>query len=206
MKRLLLPLAATLALLSPATAGAQQPYPTVTHAGSALGTAHHRRRVAWHGTRHQALVIAEQKAYGLWHTEPCGGAWAVAFVSEQQLYSMTGVSVNANIVGIEGASSWESPAGPDVYTSPPPTWTACLTELDATRWPEVAPQPFNWYTDWTAICSSVLHEAGLLTGHGEIDQTVIAEPQYEPPGMTVEQLAVMRQSGLYDQARCGSEP
>lgn len=165
--------------------------------------ARHRVTREWRGTRTQALAIAEQKAEALWGAKPCGGAWSVEFVGEAQLRAATGVTVE---VLIEGASGWNSPTGEGVYTSPPSTWTSCLTELDIERWPEVSPRPLNHFTDWTAICSSVLHEAGLLTGHGELEQAWHAEPEYEPPGMTPEQLAVMRQGGLYDEARCGSEP
>jgi hypothetical protein len=151
----------------------------------------------WRGTSAEALAIAEQKAYELWGVKPCGGAYKVELVSEAQLAAIEGLAPGTMTDG--GLSSWESPTGPNVYSSPATTWTDCAIYLDAAQWT----LPFK---EWPMVCTIVLHEWGHLTGHPHSHEP--GEPP-EPAPLTQEQYEVMysRYGPEHeDVARCGERP
>ncbi len=166
----------------------------------------------WRGTLPQVLAVLSVKAHELWNATPCNGQYSVHFVNSQELAALTGLPSEPKLDGfwageVAAASGWDSPTGPNQFTSPPATWTNCVMSLNAANWPEVYPEPFADQVDWIQDCSVFLHEWGHLTGHPHSD--VAGEPP-EPPGMTHEQLIVMRElpydTGNNDLHRCGWEP
>lgn len=133
------------------------------------------------------LSIALEHAYHLWHIKPCNGHYRVELTT---LPEWAG-----------GYSTWSTPAGPNVYSASPTTWTDCVMQLPARDW-----TPEQVSIEWASDCTAVLHEWGHLTGHPHSDEPG-AWP--EPPAMTREQLAVMRSgAGNYsdDLPRCGTRP
>jgi hypothetical protein len=84
------------------------------------------------------------------------------------------------------------------FTTPSGIWTNCVIQLPATAW-----TPEGVASEWPDACSVVLHEWGHLTGHPHSDEP--GEPP-EPPGMTQEQLEIMRSAPPVDLPRCGWEP
>lgn len=133
------------------------------------------------------LSIALEHAYQLWGVKPCGGHYRVEVAT---LPEWAG-----------GYSTWETPTGPNVYTSPPATWSNCVMQLPAEHWTAEQVQ-----VEWVADCTAVLHEWGHLTGHPHSDE---AGAPPEPAGMTREQLAVMRSgegSDSDDLSRCHWRP
>jgi hypothetical protein len=131
------------------------------------------------------LSIALGRAFQLWGVEPCGGRYRVELMTLP--------------AEVRGHSGWREPAtslGP--YTTPSGTWSDCVIQLPASAWTAEGVA-----SDWPGACSVVLHEWGHLTGHPHSD--VPGEPA-EPPGMTSEQLEVMRSAPPVDLRRCGWEP
>jgi hypothetical protein len=157
-------------------------------AGASTSPARTRRRefaVTHRDKPRTPLSVALKKAHQLWGAEPCGGRYRVELTTLPP--------------EIRGHSSWLEPAtslGP--YATPSSTWTDCVIQLPATGRTEEAVA-----SEWPEICSVVLHEWGHLTGHSHSDQP--SEPP-EPPGMTREQLEVMRSAPAVDLQRCGWEP
>lgn len=142
--------------------------------------------------RPSGLSIALKKAYQLWHVAPCGGHYRVLFSLRP------GNDQNA------GYAKFNTPAGPEQYTTDPSTWTGCALVLNAAEW-----TPDQVYMNWSTLCTIVMHEWGHLIGHVHSD-----EPQFSnAPGVspeTREQLSVMK-SGTFlsdwsaDVKRCGIE-
>jgi hypothetical protein len=131
------------------------------------------------------LTVALEKASQLWGAAPCGGHYRV---------ELTTLPPEAR-----GRSIWREPAtslGP--YTTPSRTWTECVIQLSTSAWSSEGVA-----SEWPDSCSLVLHEWGHLTGHSHADEP--GEPP-EPPGMTQEQLEVMRSAPPVDLQRCGWEP
>jgi hypothetical protein len=158
-------------------------------AGASTSRAHVKRRefvaVKRRHESHGPLIVALERAYQLWGEEPCGGSYRI------ELTTLPGE--------VRGHSSWREPAsslGP--FTTPSGTWTDCVIQVPATAWTAEAVA-----SEWSDACSVVLHEWGHLTGHPHSD--VPGEPA-EPPGMTGEQLEVMRSAPPVDLRRCGWEP
>jgi hypothetical protein len=130
------------------------------------------------------LSVALEKAHQLWGVEPCGGRYRVELTTLPP--------------EVRGHASWLEPVtslGP--YTTPSSAWTDCAIQLSATGWTEEAVA-----SGWPEICSVVLHEWGHLTGHSHSDDP--GEPP-EPPGMTREQLEVIRSASQGGEAEHPSE-
>jgi hypothetical protein len=138
--------------------------------------------------RHSRLTllgVALERAYQLWGVEPCGGDYRV---------ELTALPPN-----VRGHAAWREPAtSSGAFATPGGTWTDCVIHLPATAW-----TPEGVASAWPDACSVVLHEWGHLTGHPHSDEP--GEPP-EPPGMTQEQLEVMRSAPPVDLPRCGWQP
>jgi hypothetical protein len=163
-------------LCSPATADAADSPTRVRRREFASVRRHHPR---------PPLSIALERAFQLCGVEPCGGSYRVELTTLP--------------AEVRGHSSWRQPAsslGP--FTTPSGTWSDCVIQLPASAWTaeRVA-------SEWPYACSLVLHEWGHLTGHPHSD--VPGEPA-DPPGMTQDQLEVIRSQPAVDLQRCGCQP
>lgn len=151
-----------------------------------------------------ALSSALNKAHALWGAKPCNGHYRVELVR-----AVNGSSTEA------GEARFNTPTGRGFYTSAPATWSQCELLLRFGDWSQ-----WGIETNWTQLCSVVLHEYGHLTGHVHSDPTpgeVTEASEYKwtygnAPGVAMdapEQDAVMR-SGVNgyssDRKRCGMAP
>jgi hypothetical protein len=129
--------------------------------------------------------VALESAYQLWGVEPCGGRYRVELITLPP--------------NVRGHASWREPATSfGAFTTLSGTWTDCVIQLPAAAWTAEGVA-----SEWPDACSVVLHDWGHLTGHPHSDEP--GEPP-EPPGMTREQLEIMRGAPPVDLSRCGWEP
>jgi hypothetical protein len=163
-------------LCSPVAAGASRSHARIKRREFAPVKRHHSRL---------PLSIALERAFQLWSVEPCGGSYRVELTTLP--------------AEVRGHSGWREPATSlGSYTTPSGSWFYCVIQLPASAWTAEAVA-----SEWPDACSVVLHEWGHLTGHPHSD--VPGEPA-EPPGMTEEQLEVMRSAPPVDLQRCGWAP
>lgn len=135
--------------------------------------------------RRTPLSVALERAHELWGVEPCGGRYRVELTTLPP--------------GVRGHAGWREPATSlGAFTTPSGTWTDCVIQLRAAAW-----TVDGVASEWPDACSVVLHEWGHLTGHPHSDEP--GGPP-EPPGMTQEQLEVMRSAPPVDLPRCGWQP
>jgi hypothetical protein len=165
-----------LSLCSPASAHAADSPTRARRREFAAVKRHHSR---------PPLSVALERAFLLWGVQPCGGSYRVELTTLP--------------AEVRGHSGWREPATSLApYTTPSGAWSDCVIQLPASGWTAEAVA-----SEWPDACSVVLHEWGHLTGHPHSDAP--GEPA-EPPGMTQEQLEVMRSAPPVDLRRCGWEP
>lgn len=126
------------------------------------------------------IPIAEERALSYWHETPCGGLpITVGFATETSRFRAEETAAYG-LTGDYSWSSWWSPTGDDVKTSPTSTYADCVITFNTQDWPtcETSIKPTithctysdSWYAineKWSQFCQAFIHEWGNLLGISE---------------------------------------
>lgn len=105
------------------------------------------------------ITLALRRAEQYWRNIPCGGAISITSGSPKGIYE---VPIPAN-EEVAMWASFDTPAGPDNFSAPPSTFSACVIYMNPAIFP-------NWEEDdehFTMLCQVMTHEVGHFEGYAD---------------------------------------
>jgi len=124
------------------------------------------------------VAQAVGRAVEYWKGTPCGGTVGVVFGPDASA-PVAGENAPGTRPGVAAMwAEWSTPAGPNLFTQPPASFTECVVHVNRSIWPTTQAEDAGF----AVFCKEMVHEYGHFEGYPDVG----AKPgtiQYERPDL-----------------------